>query len=216
MNPSQGRHLKSDVTPCSGRSFRKPDVIPRLGGWVHAGMTTPRIVGTPESFNPNPKPSRVDFCLRRADNNFMFRIVVTFLFTAVSLIGPSTCCCFANSDSAKSPTVFVATPHPSTPTKSCCESSAPRSDDHNNSKRDLPKKCPCDHGQKSLNQSGLDATSVGDETLSHSKCLDASLEFHRIGDSRTPTNSVGRAQRSRSPVRLAGRSLLVVYSILRC
>ena len=163
-----------------------------------------------------PKPSRVDFCLRRADNTFMFRIVVTFLFTAVSLIGPGTCCCFANSDSAKSPTVFVATPHPSTPTNSCCESSAPRSDDHNNSKRDLPKKCPCDHGQKSLNLSGLDATSVADETFSHSKCLDASFEVHRMGDSRTLTNSVVQSYCSRSPMRLAGRSLLAAYSILRC
>lgn len=149
----------------------------------------------------------------------MWRIALTFWFTITTLLGPGVCCCsFASSPHPVNPAhTDVKTVPAAKPVKPCCHQEAPPcgEQDKQNPEPGKPSKCPCEHDKqvKTLPPSG-NATADLAAQLKLTDTLFVGLAGSFAFDFGTITSA--SADTSRLVVKLAGRDLLAVYSLLRC
>lgn len=138
----------------------------------------------------------------------MWHQVLTLLFVLVTLMGPGRCCCLVNVSKTTSPT---KTPMP---VKSCCQVQTPAKQTPSEPKQAPVKKCPCEQSKHDVTSTLPVEPSAGGELVSLLKWIDqtssSDITFDRLLSATALTNA---------PLvvpKLSGRSLLAVYSILRC
>lgn len=149
----------------------------------------------------------------------MGRAALTFWFTITTLLGPGVCCCsFASSPHPVNPVSTGGKTVPAAkPAKPCCHQEAPPcgEQDKQNPEPGKPSKCPCEHTKqaKTLPPSG-NANADFAAQLKLTDILFVGLAGTFALDLGTITPAPADA--SRSVVKLSGRDLLAVYSLLRC
>lgn len=157
--------------------------------------------------NPNPS-SAVDFSNATVNDVFMWHRVLTSLFILVTLMGPGRCCCLAGASKTTPPT---KTP---VPVKSCCQVPTPAKQTPNEPKQAPVKKCPCEQSKHDVTSTLPAEPSVGGELVSLLKWIDQTTPVGTTPDrlqlTTTSTNTAFVVPK------LSGRSLLAVYSVLRC
>ena len=150
----------------------------------------------------------VDFSNAHAHDVVMGHHVLTLLFVLVTLMGPGRCCCLASPAKAASPSTTPV------PVKSCCQVQMPSKQTPAEPKQAPVKKCPCEQNHHDVASTLASESSAGGELVSLLKWIDQASNLVATSD-RSPIATTSTT----APLvvrKLSGRSLLAVYSILRC
>ena len=138
----------------------------------------------------------------------MWQTALTFWFTIVSLIGPGVCCC---SVATAKPTEAA---HPPKSAKSCCERLADPPQLPAEQKPEPAKKCPCERVKHEATAPTDEIAATGEIAAgSIWSLLDPSCDVGSNFAARPSPEPIGPSQ---SVPSAAGRTLLALYSTLRC
>ncbi len=146
----------------------------------------------------------------------MNRALFALWFTITTLIGPWFCCC-SLSASPKTTTNTSRVPAPGS-VKSCCQNDGQPRGDHEQQcpAPDRPSKCPCEQNRQHATPL-LASSQEGVDPFAQQKLTDTFfVSFPSLSAFGSLSVSPLHLSTSAPAPRLAGRSLLAAYSILRC
>lgn len=149
----------------------------------------------------------------------MGRVALTIWYTLTTLVGSGVCCCsFAATPTAPFQTNPADRSSPAGPVKSCCHTDPQPCGEHGKQNPDpsKPSKCPCEHGKQhatSLPPGGQEGTDL----VAQLKLIEV-LFVGFMAPSGFDLSPLATTDLGTSPPasKLAGRTLLAAYSVLRC
>ena len=148
----------------------------------------------------------------------MWQTALTAWFTLVTLVGPGLCCCsMATLTAAHTAKSQPASTCLAKPANSCCEHDAPPLFKvPGKPKPATPKKCPCEQVKHYVAEALPGESPVGVELTTLLKWIELGLLNSYVEGSRVDPAAITTLDTSPHVPKLAGRSLLASYSVLRC